>query len=309
MTASAAAQNYPARPIRIIAAQTAGGATDLFARLLAQKMSANWKQPVVVENRPGAGGTIGNDIAAKSPPDGYTLLLATAGQIVINQNLYPEAGRDPLKELAPIALFASSPLMLVVHPSVPAQSVHELIALAKSAPNRLNHGSGGGGSPAHLAAELFKALTATQMTHVPFKGVAPSVTAVVAGQIDLTFATIAAVLPQVKAQRLRALAVSTPRRSQIVPGLPTVAEAGVAGYEVTTWYGLFGPPALSREVVVRLNGEVDRILALADVRERLYNEGAESSRMSVDEFGAFVQAEAARWAKVIKSAGIKAEAN
>jgi tripartite-type tricarboxylate transporter receptor subunit TctC len=305
--APAIAQNYPAKPIRIIAAQSAGGGTDLFARLLGQKMSENWKQPVVIENRPGAGGTIGNDITAKSAPDGYTLILATAGQMVINQNLYPDSGHDPLKELAPIALFATSPLVLVVHPSVPAHSVKELIALAKAAPNRLNHGSGGGGSPAHLAAELFKALTGTKMTHVPFKGVAPSVLAVVAGQIDLTFASVAAVLPQVKAQRLRALAVSTPKRSQIVPDLPTVAEAGVPGYEVTTWFGLFGPAALPKDIVTKLNGEVIRILALPDVRERLYNEGAESSKLSVEEFGAFVHADAARWAKVIKAAGIKAD--
>ena len=291
----------------MIAAQSAGGGTDLFARMLGQKMAENWKQPVVIENRPGAGGTIGNDITAKSPPDGYTLILATAGQMVINQNLYPDAGHDPLKELAPIALFATSPLILVVHPSVPAHTVKELIALAKAAPNRLNHGSGGGGSPAHLAAELFKAMTGTQMTHVPFKGVAPSVTAVIAGQIDLTFASVAAVLQQVKAQRLRALAVSTPKRSQIAPDLPTVAEAGVPGYEVTTWFGLFGPAALPKDIITKLNAEVVRILTLTDVRERLYHEGAESSRLTVEEFGAFVRADAVRWAKVIKSAGIKAD--
>ena len=303
----ALAQTYPAKPIRIIAAQSAGGGTDLFARLLGQKISENWKQPVIVENRPGAGGTIGNDITAKSAPDGYTLILATAGQMVINQNLYPDSGHDPLKELAPIALFATSPLVLVVHPSVPARSVKELIAIATAAPNRLNHGSGGGGSPAHLAAELFKALTSTTMTHVPFKGVAPSVTAVIAGQIDLTFASVAAVLPQVKAQRLRALAVSTARRSQIVPDLPTVAEAGVPGYEVTTWFGLFGPAALPKDIISKLNVEVIRILALPDMRERLYNEGAETSKFTVEEFAAFVRADAARWAKVIKSAGIKGE--
>ena len=303
----ALAQAYPAKPIRIIAAQSAGGGTDLFARLLGQKMSENWKQPVIVENRPGAGGTIGNEITSKAAPDGYTLILATAGQMVINQNLYPDSGHDPLKELAPIALFATSPLILVVHPSVPAHSVKELIATAKAAPNRLNHGSGGGGSPAHLAAELFKALTGTRMTHVPFKGVAPSVTAVIAGQIDLTFASVAAVLPQVKAHRLRALAVSTARRSQIVPDLPTVAEAGVPGYEVTTWFGLFGPAALPKDIVSKLNVEVIRILALPDVRDRLYNEGAETSKLTVEEFGAFVRADAARWAQVIKSAGIKGD--
>ena len=307
MSASAIAQSYPAKPIRIIAAQSAGGGTDLFARLLGQKMSENWKQPVVIENRPGAGGTIGNDITAKSAPDGYTLILATAGQMVINQNLYPDSGHDPLKELAPIAMFATSPLVLVIHPSVPAHSVKELIGLAKSKPNRLNHGSGGNGSPAHLAAELFKAMTGTQITHIPFKGVAPSVTAVIAGQIDLTFASVAAVLQQVKAQRLRALAVSTAKRSQIVPDLPTVAEAGVPGYEVTTWFGLFGPAALPKDVIAKLNSEVIRILALADVRDRLHNEGAETARMTAEEFAAFVRADEARWAKVIKSAGIKAE--
>jgi tripartite-type tricarboxylate transporter receptor subunit TctC len=303
----ALAQSYPVKPIRLIAAQSAGGGTDLFARMLGQKMSEAWKQPVVVENRPGAGGTIGNEITAKAAPDGYTLLLATAGQMVINQNLYPDSGQNPLRDLAPVTLFATSPLMLVVHPSVPAHSVQELIALARSAPNRLNHGSGGGGSPAHLAAELFKALAGIQMTHVPFKGVAPSVTAVIAGQIDLTFATIAAVLPQVKAQRLRALAVTTPRRSQIVPDIPTVAEAGVPGYEVTTWFGVFGPAALPKDIIAKLNTEVTRILALPDVRGRLYNDGAEPGNLTVDEFGAFVRADAARWAKVIKAAGIKGD--
>ena len=227
--------------------------------------------------------------------------------MVINQNLYPDSGYDPLKQLFPIALFATSPLVLVTHPSVPAQSVQALVALAKSKPNRLNHGSGGNGSPAHLAAELFKSLTHTQMTHVPFKGVAPSVTAVIAGQIDVTFASVAAVLPQVKAARLRALAVSTPKRSQIVPELPTVAESGVPGYDVTTWFGLFGPMAMPNDIVAKLNTEVIRVLALPDVRERLFNEGAETSRLTVDEFNTFVRADTARWAQVIKSAGIKAE--
>jgi tripartite-type tricarboxylate transporter receptor subunit TctC len=193
---TAGAQGYPSKPIRIIAAQSPGGGTDLFARMLGQKMTEAWKQTVIVENRPGAGGTIGNEVTAKSAPDGYTLLLATAGQMVINQSLYPNSGQDPIRDLAAITLFATSPLLLVTHPSVPARSVRELVALAKSAPNRLNHGSGGGGSPAHLAAELFKSLAGIQMTHVPFKGVAPSVLAVVAGQIDLTFATIAATLPR-----------------------------------------------------------------------------------------------------------------
>ena len=275
--------------------------------MLGQKMTEAWKQTVIVENRPGAGGTIGNEVTAKSAPDGYTLLLATAGQMVINQSLYPNSGQDPIRDLAAITLFATSPLLLVTHPSVPARSMRELVALAKSAPNRLNHGSGGGGSPAHLAAELFKSLAGIQMTHVPFKGVAPSVLAVVAGQIDLTFATIAATLPQVKAGRLRALAVSTPRRSQIVPDIPTIAEAGVPGYEVTTWFGLFGPAALPKDIVAKVDAEVARILRLPDVRERLYNDGAEPGNLTNDEFNAFIRADAARWAKLIKATGIKGD--
>ena len=275
--------------------------------MLGQKMTEAWKQTVIVENRPGAGGTIGNVVTAKSAPDGYTLLLATAGQMVINQSLYPNSGQDPIRDLAAITLFATSPLLLVTHPSVPARSVRELVALAKSAPNRLNHGSGGGGSPAHLAAELFKSLAGIQMTHVPFKGVAPSVLAVVAGQIDLTFATIAATLPQVKAGRLRALAVSTPRRSQIVPDIPTIAEAGVPGYEVTTWFGVFGPAALPKDIVAKVDAEVARILRLPDVRERLYNDGAEPGNLTNDEFNAFIRADAARWAKLIKATGIKGD--
>jgi tripartite-type tricarboxylate transporter receptor subunit TctC len=304
---TAGAQGYPSKPIRIIAAQSPGGGTDLFARMLGQKMTEAWKQTVIVENRPGAGGTIGNEVTAKSAPDGYTLLLATAGQMVINQSLYPNSGQDPIRDLAAITLFATSPLLLVTHPSVPARSVRELVALAKSAPNRLNHGSGGGGSPAHLAAELFKSLAGIQMTHVPFKGVAPSVLAVVAGQIDLTFATIAATLPQVKAGRLRALAVSTPRRSQIVPDIPTIAEAGVPGYEVTTWFGVFGPAALPKDIVAKVDAEVARILRLPDVRERLYNDGAEPGNLTNDEFNAFIRADAARWAKLIKATGIKGD--
>jgi len=275
--------------------------------MLGQKMTEAWKQTVIVENRPGAGGTIGNEVTAKSAPDGYTLLLATAGQMVINQSLYPNSGQDPIRDLAAITLFATSPLLLVTHPSVPARSMRELVALAKSAPNRLNHGSGGGGSPAHLAAELFKSLAGIQMTHVPFKGVAPSVLAVVAGQIDLTFATIAATLPQVKAGRLRALAVSTPRRSQIVPDIPTIAEAGVPGYEVTTWFGVFGPAALPKDIVAKVDAEVARILRLPDVRERLYNDGAEPGNLTNDEFNAFIRADAARWAKLIKATGIKGD--
>lgn len=300
-------QVYPGKPIRIVAGQSPGGATDLFARMFSQKLNEAWKNPVVVENRPGASGAIAAEITARSPPDGYTLLLATAGQIVINQNLNRKLGYDPLKDLAPVVFLVSSSLMLVTHPSVPAKSVRELVALAKAHPNKLNHGSGGSGSPAHLAAELFKAKTGVKMTHVPFKGVGPGVAALVSGEIDLTFASVAATLPQVKASRLRALAVSTPKRSQAAPDIPTVAEAGVPGYEVTTWYGMFGPAALPRQIVSRLNAEFTRILGLPDVRERLLNDGAEPGNLTLDQFAAFIRADAERWAKVIKDAGVKAD--
>ena len=303
----AVAQTYPGKPIHFIVGQTVGGASDLFARMIGQKLYEAWKQPVVVDSRPGAAGSIGAELTARSAPDGYTLLLATAGQLVINQSLYPKLGYDPVKDLAPIAFFASSPLMLVTHPSVPAKSVKELIAFAKAHPRELNCGSGGNGSPAHLAAELFWAKAGVKMTHVPFKGVAPSVAAVIAGQIDLTFATVAATLQQVKAHRLRALAVTTSTRSRAVPDIPTVAEAGVPGYEMNTWYGLFGPAALPKEIVNKLNAEVTRILGLAEVRERLLNDGADPGNLTLDQFAALIRADAARWARVIKDAGVKAD--
>jgi tripartite-type tricarboxylate transporter receptor subunit TctC len=306
-TAPAAAQTYPSKPIRIIAAQSPGGATDIFARLIGQKMSESWKTPVVIENRGGAAGAIGAEMTAKAPPDGYTLLLATAGQIVINQSLNPQPGFDPVRDLAPVAFVASSPLLLVSHPSVPAKSVRELVALARAQPNRLAHGSGGTGSPAHLAAELLKSMTNVRITHVPFKGVAPSVIAVMGGEIDMTFATIAATLPQVKAGRLRALAISTAKRSPTLPEVPTIAESGVPGYEVTTWYGMFGPAALPKDLIGKLNVEITRILALPEMRERMTQDGADPGNLDLNQFAALIKRDAARWAKLIKEAGIKAD--
>jgi tripartite-type tricarboxylate transporter receptor subunit TctC len=303
----APAQIYPSKPIHIIAAQSPGGASDLFARLIGQKFTETWKQPAVVDNRAGAGGAIGTELVAKSPPDGYTLLLAAAGQLVINQSLYPKLGYDPVKDLVPAGFFASSPLVLVTHPAVPVKSVKELVAFGKAHPGGLNWGSGGSGSPAHLAAELFWVMTGTKMTHVPFKGVAPSVVAVIAGQVDVTFATIAATLQQVKAHRLRALGVSTARRSQAMPEVPTIAEAGVPGYEMNTWYGLFGPAGMPKDITQKLNAEVVRIVNLPEVRERLLSDGADPGNLTLDQFAALIRTDAARWAKVIKQAGVKVD--
>ncbi|HTE13551.1 MAG TPA: tripartite tricarboxylate transporter substrate binding protein [Burkholderiales bacterium] len=301
------AQPYPTKPIRIIVGQTAGGISDLIARMVAQRFIEAFKQSAVVENRAGAAGGIGTEMAVKAAPDGYTLLLSSAGPIVINAGLYPKLGYDPIRDLAPIAFIASSPLLLVLHPSVPAKTVKELIALAKARPDHLSYGSGGNGSPPHLTAELFKSMTGARMTHVPFKGSAPGVIALVGGQVDLSFSTVAITLPQVKAERIRALAVTSPQRSPAVPQLPTMAEAGMPGFESQQWFALFGPAALPKDLVTRLNAEVMRWLESPEVRTRLSTEGAEPRSLPLDQFAAFIRTDAARWMKVIKVSGATAE--
>jgi tripartite-type tricarboxylate transporter receptor subunit TctC len=279
----------------------------MLARTLAQKFSEAWKQPVVVENRAGAAGAIGTELAAKAAPDGYTLLLSSAGPIVINPGLYPKLGYDPLREFVPIAFVAASPLMLVVHPSVPATSVKALVALARAQPERLSYGSGGNGSPAHLTAELFKSMTGVRIVHVPFKGSAPSVLALVGGQIDLSFTTIVISIPQVKAGRLRALAVTSPQRSRAVPALPTMNEAGVVAFESQQWFGLFAPAALPKDIVVRLHAETARIMENAELRERLAADGGEPAAMTPEQFAVFIRADAARWTNVIRVSGASAD--
>jgi len=304
---STLAQTYPVKPLRIIAAQSAGGVTDMLARTPAQKFNESWKQPAVVENRPGAGGAIGTEVAAKSAPDGYTLLLSSAGPIVINQYLYPSLAYDPLRDLQPIAFIASSPLILVTHPSVPARSVRELIALARAKPDKLSYGSGGSGSPPHLTAELFKTTTGVRMVHVPYKGSAPSVLALVAGQVDLSFSTVVITLPQIKAGRLHALAVTSPKRSRVVPDLPTMEEAGVAGFESQQWFGLFAPPGLAQDIVSKIYAETTRVIQSPQIRDRLANEGGEPDTLTPDQFAAFIRRDAARWAKVVKDSGATAD--
>lgn len=306
VAAGAAAQSFPAKPVRILTGQSPGGATDLFARLFAQKLGEAWKQPVVVEPRPGAAGSIAAELTWKSAPDGYTMLLSTAGQVVLNPHL-TKLPYDPLKDLAPVAYLAGQPLLLVAHPSVPAKSVKELVALAKARAGKLNHGSGGTGSPAHLAMELFKSMTGTRMTHVPFKGVGPAVTALVAGEIDVSFASPSATQAFIRSGRLRALAISTPRRSPALPDVPTIAEAGVPGYQVTSWYGFFGPAGMPAEIVGKIHGDVMRVLAMTDTRARIAAEGGEPGNMTVAQFAAFIRAESAQWAKVIRAAGIKGD--
>ncbi|MEQ1773095.1 MAG: tripartite tricarboxylate transporter substrate binding protein [Burkholderiales bacterium] len=307
MASTSIAQNYPAKPIRIIVGQTAGGVSDLIARMVAQRLAEAFKQSVVVENRLGAAGNIGTEMTVRAAPDGHTLLLSSAGPIVINPGLYARLSYEPIRDLAPIAFIASSPLVLVLHPSVPAKNVRELVALAKAQPDRLSYGSGGNGSPPHLTAELFKSMTGARMTHIPFKGSAPSVIALVGGQVDLSFSTVAVTLPQIKSGRIYALAVTSPQRHPAVPQLPTMNEAGMPGFDSQQWFALFGPAALPKDITTRLNTEVVRWLESPEVRTRLSTEGAEPGSLTLDQFGAFIRTDAARWMRVIKASGATAE--
>ncbi len=299
------AQSYPSKPVRFLSGQPPGGATDLFARLVAQKLNETWKQPVIIEHRAGASGSIAAELTVRSAPDGHTLLFSTAGQIVINPHL-SKLTYDPVVDLAPVAFLTHTCMLLVTHPSVPVTSAKELITLAKAQPGKLNYGSGGSGAITHLAAEMFMMLTGTRLTHIPFKGAGPSILALVGGQIDLTFASVPATLQQIKAGRLRALAVSTAKRTRVVPELPTLAESGVPGYEVTSWYAFFGPSAMPKDTINRIHTDIGRIAAAPEFHERLLREGGEPEAFTLERFAQFIRVDSARWAKVIRAGNIAA---
>ena len=303
----ALAQDYPVKPIRFIAPNLPGGPTDILARIIAQKLSDGLGQPVVVENRAGAAGHIGTEVAAKSPPDGYTLLSGNIATFGANVSLYKRLGFDPVNDFAPVVLVATQPNILVVHPSLPVTSVKELIALARAHPGQLNYAGSGIGAVAHLAAELFKNDTATNIVHIAYKSAAPALTDLIAGQTQLMFATSLSVQPHLQSKRLRPLAVTTPQRARAFPELPTVAEAGVPGFEATTWHGVLVPAGTPATIVGKLNAEINRLLQLPDVRERLGNLGAEIVGGTPKEFAGHIQREIPRWAKVIKAAGIQLE--
>ena len=303
----AAAQLYPSKPIRLIVPFTPAGTTDILARMVGQKLSEAVGAQVVIDNRPGAAGSIGAGVAAKAEPDGYTLLMGHIGTLAVNPALYEKLPYDPIRDFAPITLVAMVPSMFVVTPSLPAKSVKEFIAFAKSRPGRLNYGSTGAGGTPYLAVEYFKLMAGLDIVEVRYKGAAPLTTDLIAGEIALTITGIPALLPHVKTGRLRALAVSSAKRCAAVPELPTISEAGLPGYEATSWYGVLAPTGTSPEIILKLNRGINQGLKQPDVAKRLAGEGAEPVGGTPEEFGAFIKAETSRWAKVLKATGAKAQ--
>ncbi len=303
---SAVAGTYPDRPIRLIVPYAPGGGTDLTSRLIAQRLTASLKQQVIVDNRAGGAGNIGSEIAARSAPDGYALL--TAGiSFSINVSIFAKLNYDPVRDFDPVSLVATVPLIVVVHPAVPATSVRELIALAKARPGTLNYASGGTGTANHIAGELFKYLTKTDIVHVPYKGGGPALADVIGGQVQLLFNTMTSTVGFMNSGKLRALAVTGKQRSPAVPNLPTVAEAGVPGFDVGAWFGVVVPKGTPRPIVLRLNGEIVRITRLPEAREQFAAQGAEPVGSTPEEFGRHLRAEIDKWARVAKAAQLRTE--
>ncbi|HZN27245.1 MAG TPA: tripartite tricarboxylate transporter substrate binding protein [Burkholderiales bacterium] len=297
---------YPARPVRIVVPQSPGASTDTTARLIAQKLTGALGQTVLVDNRPGAGSVIGTEVVAKATPDGHTLLVV-ASSITLNPILHKNLTWDPVRDFAPITQLSSFPNILIVHPAVPAKTVKELIALAKAKPGALNYGSAGTATGTHLSAELFKHMTGTDMVHVPYKGGGAAIPALMGGQVQLMFGTTVSALPHVRAGKLRALAVTSPKRSPSAPDVPTIAESGVPGYDHTPWNGFLAPAQTPRAIIARLNEETARILHSPDTKAVFMNEGAEPVGNKPEEFGAIIKSEIAKWGKVIQAAGIRAD--
>jgi tripartite-type tricarboxylate transporter receptor subunit TctC len=301
------AATFPSKTVRLVVPFPPGGPLDVTGRAIAQKLSLAWGQSVVVENRPGAGGNIGADAVAKSPADGYTVVMGALSTHAVNPSLYPAMPYDAVKDFAPITLVAVTPNVLVVSPSLPVGSVKELVAYAKANPNRLSFGSGSNGSAGHLAGELFKVETGTDVVHIPFKGGAPAMQALLAGETQFMFDNLANSMPQVKAGKLRALAVTTAKRSNLAPELPTMAEAGLPGFDISTWFGLLAPAGTPPDVIAKWNAEVVRILNSTDMRERLVAQGAEPAPTTPAEFAAFIATELPKYAKIVKLSGAKVD--
>ncbi|MFN7086110.1 MAG: Bug family tripartite tricarboxylate transporter substrate binding protein [Burkholderiales bacterium] len=302
-----AAQPYPTKAVRFVIAFSPGGPSDILTRLVGSKLAEALGQPFVFENRPGAGGNVAGEYVAKAPPDGYTLLMGNNSILATNASLYKRMNFDPVKDLAPVVLIASQPNILVVHPSLPVKSVKELVAFLKARPGQVNYASSGSGAAAHLAAELFKSMAGVEMVHIPYKGAGPALIDMLTGQCQVMFATALSVQPHLKSGRLRPLAVTTARRSPTFPELPTVAEAGVKGFEATTWHGVVVTAGTPQAVIDKLNAEINKILRMPDVRERLASQGAEIIGGTPREFAAYIQAEIPKWAKVIRDSGATAD--
>jgi tripartite-type tricarboxylate transporter receptor subunit TctC len=304
---AASAQAYPSKPVRLIVPFAAGGGNDNVARLVGKRLSEGLGQPVVVDNHPGAGGVLGAEAAARSAPDGYTLFLGGVGSHAINPNLMKNLPYDPIRDFAPVELLAQAPLVLVVHPSIPARSLAEFVAYARAHPGKLNFASNGNGSSSQLAAVMFESMAGIDMVHVPYKGLSPALTDLLSGQVQLMFSSVVAILPHIKAGKVRALAVTGTKRLASTPGLPTIAESGFPGYEASSWYGILAPAGTPRDIVTKLNAELSKALSQPEVRNSLLAEGAEPVGGTPEQFAAHIRSEKERLGRVIREAKITLE--
>jgi tripartite-type tricarboxylate transporter receptor subunit TctC len=302
---AAAAQNYPAKTVRMVVGYPPGGPTDVLARIVSQKLTQTWGQQVIVDNRPGASGMIGAEFTARAAPDGYTLLMVPV-TYAVTPSLFAKMTYDVEIDLSPVAQVAAAPFILVVHPTLPVKTVKDLIALDRRSPGQINFASASTGGMPHLAGELFNSMTGTKLVHIPYKGAAPATTDLLSGQVTLMFNNMLSAMPQVKAGRLRAVAVTSSKRSAAAPELPTIAET-VPGYEASGWYGAFAPAATSKELIGRLNAEMNRIMKMPDVTQRLAGDGVEAVGTTPEQFGAYLKQEVAKWGKVVKASGAKAD--
>ncbi len=302
-----AQEKWPSKPIRYIVPFAVGGTTDVLGRMVTAKLGESLGTTFVIENRPGAGGNIGSDALAKSAPDGYTIGGGTVSSHAINASLYPNMPYDNLRDFAPVALLVIVPNVLVVNPAIPATNVRELIAYARANPGKLTCASAGNGTSQHMSCELFKSLAGVDIAHVPYKGSAPGIAATVSGETSMMFDNATIAVPQIKAGRVRVLGVTTAQRSSLLPDVPTIAEAGLAGYDVSSWQAVFAPAGTPRTIVERLNAEIRKVLAMPDVRQRLLDVASEPADMSTAEFAAFMRAETEKWARVVKASGAKVD--
>ncbi len=299
------AANYPVKPVRFIAPFPPGGSTDLLARLVAQKLTEAWGQQVIVENRGGAAGTIGVELAARAAPDGYTIVMGHVGTFGVNPTLYPKLSYDAIRDFAPVTVLATVPNGMAVHPSLPVKTARDFIALAKARPGELLYASGGSGSASHLAGEYFKLLTKINMVHVPYKGTAPAMISMISGETTMTITGMVALGPHVKSNRLKLLGVATMKRLAIAPDVPTIHESGAPGYDANQWYGVLTQAAVPRDIVAKLHADIVKVMARSDVRERLAADGAEAVGNTPEQFAAHIKAEIARWAPVVKASGAR----